>query len=44
MMVEWWTSKREMGNEDENDVEDTSGCETSGVQLAGSGWEELVSV
>jgi hypothetical protein len=29
MMVEWWTRKREMGDEDENDVEDTSGYETS---------------
>jgi len=31
MMVEMWTRKREMGDEDENDVEDTSGHEKSGV-------------
>jgi hypothetical protein len=30
MMVELWTRKREMGDEDENDVEDTK----SRVQLA----------
>jgi len=34
MMVELWTRKREMGDEDENDMEDMSGCEKSGVQLA----------
>jgi len=34
MMVELWTRKREMGDEDENDMEDTSGPEKSGVQLA----------
>jgi hypothetical protein len=28
------TRKREMGNEDENDVEDMSGDEMSGVRLA----------
>jgi len=33
MMVELWTRKREMGDEDENDV-DRSGYENSGVQLA----------
>jgi len=27
MMVELWTRKREMGDEDENDMEDTSGAE-----------------
>jgi len=27
MIVELWTRKREMGDEDENDVEDTSGYE-----------------
>jgi hypothetical protein len=31
MMVEMWTRKREMGNEDENDMEDTSGYDNSGV-------------
>jgi hypothetical protein len=34
MMVELCTRKREKGDEDENDVEDTSGYEKSGVQLA----------
>jgi len=34
MIVELWTQKREMGDEDENDVEDTSGYEESGVQTA----------
>jgi len=34
MMVELWTRKREMGDEDENVVEDTSGYEKSGVRLA----------
>jgi len=31
MMVELWTRKREMGDEDENDMENTSGYEKSGV-------------
>jgi len=43
-MVEMWIRKREMGDEDENDVEDTSGYEKSGVRLARLGWEDLVSV
>jgi len=34
MMVELWTRKREMGDGDENDMENTSGYEESGVQLA----------
>jgi len=34
MMVEWWMRKREMGDEDENDMEATSGYEKSGVRLA----------
>jgi len=36
--------EKEMGDEDENDMEDTSGPEKSGVQLAGFGLEYLVSV
>jgi len=44
MMVELWTRKREMGDEDENDMEDTSCYGKSGVQLAGLGLEDLVSV
>jgi len=44
MMVELWTRKREMGDEDENDIEDTSGYEKSGVQLAWLGREDLVLV
>jgi hypothetical protein len=31
MMVELLTRKREMGDEDENDMENTSGYEISGV-------------
>ena len=34
MMVELWTTERDMGDEDENDVEDTSGYSKSGVQHA----------
>jgi len=34
MMVELCTRKREMGDDDENDVEDMSGNEKSGVRLA----------
>jgi hypothetical protein len=33
MIVEMWMRKREIGDEDENDVEDTSGYEKSGVRL-----------
>jgi hypothetical protein len=33
-MIELWTRKREMADEDENYVEDTSGYEKSGVRLA----------
>jgi len=44
MMVELWTRKREMGEEDDNHVEDTSGNEKSGVWLAWMGWEDLGSV
>jgi hypothetical protein len=34
MMVELWTRKREMGDEDEKDMEDTGGYLKSGVRLA----------
>jgi hypothetical protein len=34
MMVEVWTRKRVMGDEDENNMENTSGGEESGVQFA----------
>jgi hypothetical protein len=34
MIVELWTRKREIGDEDENNVEDTSGYEKSRVRLA----------
>jgi len=44
MMVELWTRKRGMGDEDENDKEDMSGYEKSGVLFAWLGWEDLVSV
>ena len=35
---------REMGDEDQNDMQDTSGYEKSGVLLASMGLEDLVSV
>jgi len=44
MMVELRTRKREMGDEDENDMEPTSGPEKSGVQLAWLSLEDLVTV
>ena len=44
MMVELWTRKREIGDEDENDMENTIGYEKSGVLLACLGSEDLVSV
>jgi hypothetical protein len=34
MMVELWTRKREMGDDDGNDMEDTSGYDKSEIQLA----------
>jgi len=34
MMVELWTRNREMGDEDENDMENKSGYEKSGVHPA----------
>jgi len=34
MMVELWTRKREIGDKNENDMENTSGFEKSAVQLA----------
>ena len=37
-------SKREMGDEDENDMENTSGPGKSGVQLARLGLEDLILV
>jgi len=43
-MVESGTRKRELGNEDENDMEDTSGYEKSGTWLATLFIEDLVSV
>jgi len=42
--VALWMRKREMGDEDENDVEDTSRYEKSGVQDASLDWEDLVLV
>jgi len=43
-MVELWMRKREMGDEDENDVENTRGYEHSGIQLGWLGLEGLISV
>jgi len=44
MLVEWWTTKREIGDEDENDMGDTSRHEKSGVLLALLGLEDNVLV
>ena len=44
MMVELWMKKREMGDEDENNMEDMSGPEKSEVRLAWLGLEDLISV
>jgi len=44
MMVEMGMRKREMWDEDENDVEDTSRYEKWRVRLARLGWEDLVLV
>jgi hypothetical protein len=44
MMVELWTTKREIGDEDGNDMKNPSGSEKSGVQLARLGIEDLVSM
>jgi len=43
MMLELWTRKREMGDEDENDMENTSSYEKSRVELAWLGLEDPVS-
>jgi hypothetical protein len=39
-----WTKKREMGDEDENNVENTRRYEKSGVWLVWLDWEDLMSV
>jgi len=44
MIVELWTRMREVRDEDENDMEDTSGYWKAGEQLAWLGLEDLVSV
>ena len=44
MIIELWTRKREMGDEDEINLEDMSGDEKSGVQHASLGWKDLVWV
>jgi len=41
MIVELWTRKKEMGDEDENEMEDPSGPEKSQVKLAWLGLDEL---
>jgi hypothetical protein len=33
MMVELWRRQREMGDKDENDMEDTSGYDKTGLRL-----------
>ena len=44
MMVELWMRKREMGDEKENDIEDTNGPAESWVRLACLGFEDLILV
>ena len=44
MMVELWTKKTEIGDKDENDMEDTSGPEKPGVRLDWLGSEDVISV
>ena len=44
MLVELWVRKREMGEEDKNDMEDKSVYENSGVGLAWLGLKDGVSV
>ena len=44
MMVEVCTRQRVMGDEDKNDVEDTSGYEKSWVRLTSLCWEDLMLV
>jgi len=41
-MLELWMRKREMGDEDENNMEDMSGRENSEVHLAWLGLEYLI--
>jgi len=43
MMGELWTRKRDMVDKDENDMQNMSGYEKSGVRLAWLGLEDLVS-
>jgi len=44
MMVELWMREREMGEEDENNMEDSSGYEKSEVWLAWLYLGDLISV
>jgi len=44
MMVELWTRKREIRDDDEDDIEDTSGYDKSGVRLDWLGGEDHVLV
>jgi len=43
MMVELWTTKIELDDEEENDVKNTSGYEEPGVRLASFGLKDLIS-
>jgi hypothetical protein len=43
-MVEFWTKKGEIGDKDEDDMENTSGYEKSRVRLARLGLEDVISV
>jgi len=44
MMVELWTRKGEMEDEDKNDMERTSSHKNSGVWLAWLGLDDLIAV
>jgi len=44
MMLELWTRKREMGDNDANNMEDPSGYEKLGVRLARLGLDNLIVV
>jgi hypothetical protein len=44
MMLELWTRKSGMVDEDENDMEDTSGYDKAGVRSVLLGVEDLISV
>jgi hypothetical protein len=44
MMVEWWTRRWEMRDQDENEMEDTRGYQISVVRRSWLGWIHFISV